>query len=79
MAGRSSLSHHTALISLLDMLSIALLVTAYVAICQSTISPAFQAYIRQNYPANFNQVARLDLGAQGSYGGGNHVPGTKTR
>ncbi|KAH7712941.1 Protein LIPS-17 [Aphelenchoides avenae] len=61
------------------MLRIALLLTTHFAISQSTISPAFQAYVRQNYPANFNQVARLDLGVQGSYGGGNHVPGTKTR
>ncbi|KAH7694002.1 Protein LIPS-15, partial [Aphelenchoides avenae] len=51
------------------------------SVAYATISPTFQNYISQNpsYRGWLNQIARFDLGAQGSYGGGNHVPGTKTR
>ncbi|KAH7701842.1 Protein LIPS-15, partial [Aphelenchoides avenae] len=61
------------------MMRYALFLSSLFAASQATISPAFQAYIRQTYPANFNHVARLDLGEKGSYGGGSHVPGTRTR
>ncbi|KAH7709530.1 Protein LIPS-17 [Aphelenchoides avenae] len=63
-----------------SILSVVLLASA-TGVVDATISPALQNYISQHpsYRGWLNHIARLDLGGQGSYGGGNHVPGTKTR
>jgi hypothetical protein len=45
----------------------------------STISDNFRNFVQNRFGRNVaNLLAREDLGASGSYGGGDHVAGEKT-
>jgi hypothetical protein len=46
----------------------------------ATISANFEKYIKQKYGAAVaKQIARTDFGSGGSFGGGQHQAGKKTR
>lgn len=49
-------------------------------VVNATISQSFYQHIQEKYgEATAKLVARTDFGASGSYGGGNHQSGTKTK
>lgn len=53
---------------------------AFVHRIEATISTNFYNYIQQQFGAEIaQQVARNDFGSFGSYGGGNHQAGTRTK
>ncbi|KAH7701918.1 CBN-LIPS-7 protein [Aphelenchoides avenae] len=64
-----------ALIASLPLLAFALIDPSH-----ATISESFRLFIRETYGTETEQlIARDDIGVNGSFGGGDHVAGTKTR
>nr|CDJ94609.1 Lipase domain containing protein [Haemonchus contortus] len=47
---------------------------------RADFSPSFNAFLASTYGQEFaDRMARRDLGAQGSFGGGDHKPGSRTK
>ncbi|KAI6230247.1 Lipase domain containing protein [Aphelenchoides fujianensis] len=49
-------------------------------VIEATISPSFYSFIEQNYDKQTaDLIARTDHGSAGSFGGGQHIAGSKTK
>ncbi|KAJ1364907.1 hypothetical protein KIN20_025098 [Parelaphostrongylus tenuis] len=61
------------------MLSTVTLFNAVFALVIADFSPSFNAFLTNAYGKYFaDRMARRDMGAAGSFGGGNHVAGRRT-
>jgi hypothetical protein len=61
------------------------LLSVLIVFCQifqlnATISDSFQCYVKEKFGEDaLEMVARTDFGLGGSFGGGNHIAGNKTK
>lgn len=50
-----------------------------IIIAAATFSPAFQRFLQDEYGKDIEEmISRTDIGADGSFGGGNHTAGLQT-